>query len=530
MNNEPSFLDFKTERDINYAIANAFIYALHIDRYKFHLDSILWNAEQVINDDLFTLSAPWYKGYIEQPQRVVPNTERPSDNPSKEEQAYIERDKNLTTYVPNHYLNPTDLMTDMSYQTIDNRIGILALSWWTMFISTKDGHRMIYFPYTSQLADWVNLQKYPSRNVYIKDDSVAEYYNRNYAFATTDSNILPDVITQELINDTSKPTPIMDINFIRMKELLELEGLNFVLWLYNSIKANGFLVPYDFMTEYRKSTSDTAMYRDGRKVDIYNQLSLAREGMGSDISSATNSRGKLTPDKHGSTGMSQSGFFRNSHSCGLLINPPENIEDLQFTAQKIRRRLNSITADPYLDAMRKLAVKINSTLPYESITSEYVINYLKSNPNISIKSAKDKNEVIDTAIHGTSYVIVSSTSGPKKIFLVRKNDAAISGYECEMIAATDFPPQILDTPIPDRIRSEAIAAFNLHMRMKYRPLTRFTGAESNRIYNISGLDVTYTLSILNKNIKEDHVSWKKDATTATVQKATARSSQARRSR
>ena len=317
---EPTLLDFKTERDVNYAIANAFIYAMNISKCKFLLDALHWSAEQEVNSDLFDKSAPWYKGYEQsesEPIRYTPIDEPVSDNPSQDEMNYTKRDKSLVEYVPKHIMDPWNEGTlNLSYKLIDNRVALLALSWWTLFISTKDGQRMVYYPYTSQLKDAQNLKTHPSRNVWFKDTLISEYY-RNLGVNTQN---LPEIVGEE---------GALDFMYISLESFLKSEGFKFVLWLYNYVKSNKGLVPYIYSDEYLNSLNDTPVYRNGGIVDINQTTPLGK------FSNTDQNR-----QIDGATGISQTSFNRNNNSCGVLLNTPENIEDLNFTNENLKIRIN----------------------------------------------------------------------------------------------------------------------------------------------------------------------------------------------
>jgi len=317
---DPSLLDFKTERDVNFAIADAFIYTMNIDKSKFLLDVLHWSAEQEVNSDLFDRSAPWYKGYEQsesEPIRYTPIDEPVSDNPSQDEINYTTRDKNLVEYVPKHIMDPWNEGTlNLSYKLIDNRVALLALSWWTLFISTKDGQRMVYYPYTSQLKDSENLKLYPSRNVWFKDTLVSEYY-RNLGINTQN---LSEIIGEE---------DALDFSYIHMKSFLKAEGLDFVLWLYNYVKLNKGLVPYNYSDEYLNSLNNVPVYRNGGVVDITLNTPLGRSSIS-----------EQNRQIDGATGISQTFFNRDANSCGVLLNTPENIQDLDFTNQNLKIRIN----------------------------------------------------------------------------------------------------------------------------------------------------------------------------------------------
>lgn len=317
---EPTLLDFKTERDVNYAIANAFIYAMNISKCKFLLDALHWSAEQEVNSDLFDKSAPWYKGYEQsesEPIRYTPIDEPASDKPSQDEMNYTKRDKSLVEYVPKHIMDPWNEGTlNLSYKLIDNRVALLALSWWTLFISTKDGQRMVYYPYTSQLKDAQNLKTYPSRNVWFKDTLMSEYY-RNLGVNTQN---LPEIVGEE---------GALDFSYTDLESFLKLEGLKFVLWLYNYVKKNNGLVPYIYSDEYLNSLNDTPVYRNGGIIDINLNTPLGK------FSNTDQNR-----QIDGATGISQTSFNRDANSCGILLNTPENIQDLTFTNENLKIRIN----------------------------------------------------------------------------------------------------------------------------------------------------------------------------------------------
>ena len=328
---EPTLLDFKTERDVNYAITNAFIYTMNISKCKFLLDALHWSAEQEINDDLFQKSAPWYKGYVEEDLgssgiRYTPIDEPASDNPSQDETNYATRDKTSIEYVPKHITDPWNEGTlNLSYKLIDNRVALLALSWWTIFISTKDGQRMVYYPYTSQLKDAEYLVFLPGRNFWIKDTLISEYY-QSLGVNTQNLGESPSYLGKDKIVGEEGA---LDFSYISMKSFLQAEGLKFVLWLYNYVKTNKGLVPYNHSDEYLNSLNDVPMYRHGGIVDI----SLTTLGKFSNTD-------RKMRQVDGSTGVSQTFFDRDPHSCGILLNTPENIKDLNFTDENLKIRIN----------------------------------------------------------------------------------------------------------------------------------------------------------------------------------------------
>jgi hypothetical protein len=291
-NNEPSILDFKTEQDVNFAIANSFMYVFNINRYKDHINILHWCAETEVNADLHT------------------STTKTIHSDSE----YVEE------YIPDRILNSRDPIGYLSYSLIDDRIALLALSWWTMFISTKDGARMVYYPYTSQIKDSENLKIYPSRNAWFKDTMISKYYED----LGVDLKKVPDIITIE-----KNEIGALDYNFFTIVPFLQTEGFKFVLWLYNYIKLNKGLVPYSPIDEYVSSINDIPIYRNGNVVDLNSKSPLGKFSASNELKQIDSA-----------TGISQTGFNRNSHSCGLIINTPENIEDLLFTNENIKIRFS----------------------------------------------------------------------------------------------------------------------------------------------------------------------------------------------
>lgn len=323
---EKDLLDFKHILDVNYAIRDAFIYVRTINRSKFLLDTLHWEVEQLVNEDLFEESTPWNKGYTETIDPATGKTTdvRPSnqndpvsDNPSPEETRYIKRDRNLREYVPKIYTNYIEHQGNINYQLIDSRVCSLALSWWTMFLSTKDGIRMIYYPYTSQLKDNINLSEHPSRTAWFKDELLSSYYadlGLNYA------ENFPETLSLE---------HQYDINFNLMVDMLNTKGLNFVLWLYNYIKVNNGLCPYNFYEEFYESIYDVPQYRGGSTINLENTNVFGK-------SAPSNSENQIDS----ATGLSQTELRREYNSCGIIINTLDNQDEINFSNSNLKRRLS----------------------------------------------------------------------------------------------------------------------------------------------------------------------------------------------
>jgi len=334
---EKELIDFKKVSDVNYAIKDAFIYVRTINRSKFLLDVLHWEVEQLVNEDLFEESTPWNKGYTEtiDPSTGETTDVRPtnqtipvSDNPGDEESKYIRRDRTLREYVPKIYTNPIEYQDNINYQIVDSRVAALALSWWTMFLSTKDGVRMLYYPYTSQLKDNINLSDYPSRNAWFKDELLSKYYSdMGLKYAET----LPEILT---IDNQ------YDITFDLMSNMLETNGLHFVLWLYNYIKVNNGLCPYSFYEEFYDSIDQVPQYRDSTTIDLENTNVFGKSA-------------EVRTDRQidFATGLSQTPLRRDYNSCGIIINTIDNRSEVEFTNSNLKKRLSNNLSFDFFESL-----------------------------------------------------------------------------------------------------------------------------------------------------------------------------------
>lgn len=403
MINEPSILNFKTDKDVNYAISNAFTYAFNIDRSKFLLDTVHWSAEEQVNRDLFVKSTPWYKGYRERLetntiQRSEPTNYSDSVPVGSDEYNFIVRDKNLVEYVPESAIDPAGATMDMSYKTVDNRVALIALSWWTLFISTKDGRRMIYYPYTSQLKDSENLIKSPGRNVWYKDSLISNYYTN----LGLNINEIPDEL-----NMTNYEGYEFSFSLLHMQIFLESEGLNFVLWLYNYIKKNNGLVPYNYVDEYRNSLNDNPVYRDKTTINLEIPNLLGK---------SSQSDKKSTGQIDSASGISQTTMTRETHSCGLIINNLENITDLNFTNENLKKRLNTKFKRLIVPSNNNEKIRVNKisessqyssrindeateiVLAFNSMNTRIPINYVSTEHMEELKSYNLTQNIISRKI------------------------------------------------------------------------------------------------------------------------------------
>jgi hypothetical protein len=80
---------------------------------------------------------------------------------------------------------------------------------------------------------------------------------------------------------------------------------------------------------YLNSLNNVPVYRNGGVVDITLNTPLGRSSIS-----------EQNRQIDGATGISQTFFNRDANSCGVLLNTPENIQDLDFTNQNLKIRIN----------------------------------------------------------------------------------------------------------------------------------------------------------------------------------------------
>lgn len=499
MKQEPALTDFKTETDINYAIANAFIYVFNIERSKFLLDTLMWSAEQTANEHLLQKSAPWNKGFS-----FNLNTgnlsyayENPSDSPSGDETKYITRDKTLEEYFPKRLMNPFMTINNVSYRAIDDRVALFALSWWIMFLSTKNGFRMVYWPHSSQLSDSKFAYLHQNRSHWYIDSVVSEYYKSigidKTEFAGKAIGDTPSIWAN--IKDATDS--MIQIHYLGMKTLLEAEGLKFVLWLYNYIKSNNNLVPYDFSNEYMKSLGDTPTYRGGRKLDV-NQYGLFPENS---FDKQPISSMNINPSvKHSATGISQTGLKRDSNSCGILIRNTDVITEASFTNYKLKEILRKKFRDPFKSKIEKVARKIVVDVDLNAIDSNYVTRYFQTYVEEFIGKQKIETTQSSKNVY-VDYVIFVSNQAPnlEKHYEVYRNNNT-GEYSSRLVA-------IVNNGIKSRIEEEAYEYLNTHLLFNTRIPRNYVGTKHIQEYLAYGYPINNSVKREITIVEEDHKQW-----------------------